>query len=261
MANVIHELGEIYQSRNIMKALIIKNLVGKYKNTFFGFIWHFFTPTVLLLVYYIVFTEIRETVIPNFWIYMSCGLFPFNYIVSNLTGGCACITSNASMIKKMYFPREILVLSQVLSSFFVMIIGYLVVMICIIISGYNLNISVLFLPVVMILLASFVLGIVFIISSLTVYVRDIQYFLSSISIVFYFMTPMYFTTDYISGVLEKIVWLNPLTYYVEAFHKIVYYGTVPETNIMIPVVCMSIFAPLLGLCIFRKLRRGFAERL
>lgn len=256
------DLREIYESRNILRSLISKNLFGRYKNSVLGFGWHFVMPIVMLIVYYVVFTEVRTSPIPNFWVYIAAGIFPFSFMISNLTGGSGAIVSNSGMVKKMYFPREILVLAHVASNFIVMTIGYVAVLTIIATAGYHLNwIPLLLLPIILLLMSIFTTGYTLLFSSLTVYARDVQYILSSISMVFFFMTPMYFLADSISGILSNVIWLNPFTYYIEAFHSIVYFGEIPEIKIILICTVLSLTSILLGLAVFRRLKRGFAERL
>lgn len=81
------DLREIYESRNILRSLVSKNLFGRYKNSVLGFGWHFVMPIIMLVVYYVVFTEVRASPISDFWVYIAAGIFPFNFMVSNLTGG------------------------------------------------------------------------------------------------------------------------------------------------------------------------------
>ena len=258
----LKDLKEIYEYRSIVRALVSKNLFGRYRNSVLGFGWHFVTPVVMMVVYYVVFTQVRVSPIDNFWIYIGSGIFPFTFMMSNLTGGAGAIVSNSGMVKKMYFPREIIVISQVVSSFITMIIGYAAVLVAVILGGYNVNwMALLFMPVVSLLMVLFTMGYTFFFSSLTVYARDVQYVLSSISMVFYFMTPMYFTADSVSGILGSVIWLNPFTYFVESYHNIVYSGEMPELNMLIAMVVISSISFVVGLAVFRRLKRGFAERL
>jgi len=255
------DLKDIYDSRNILRALIVKDLFGRYRNSALGFLWHFVLPLVMMVVYYIAFSTIRATPISDFWIYLSSGLFPFVFMTSNLTRGAGSITSNAGMVKKMYFPRSILVLSEVISSFIVMLMGYCVILVIIVVSGHQLGISIVLLPIIMIAMAVFVTGYVLVLSALNVYARDVQHLLNSVSMVFYFITPMYFMMSDLSGLFQKIVMLNPFTYYVEAYHQIVYSGVMPDTFILLMCLLMPPVSIVLGVIVFCKLRHGFAERL
>lgn len=260
--NIGKDIREIHASRNILRSLVAKNLFGRYRNSALGFAWHFITPLAMLAVYYVAFTGIRTSPIPDFWVYLASGIFPFTFMTSNLAGGAGAVTSNAGMVKKMYFPREILVLAHVISGFITMLLGYIAVLIIIAVSGYPLDpASLLMLPVILVLMAAFTTGYVFLFSSLTVYVRDVQYILGSLTMVFFFMTPMYFITADATGLLGNIIWVNPFTYYIEALHGIVYFGEIPEMKILLMCAVLPVITLVLGLAVFRRLRRGFAERL
>ena len=252
----------IYQSRTILKSLVTKNLFGRYRNSILGFGWHFVIPIIMILVYYVAFTEIRQSSIPNFWIFIASGIFPFNFMMSNLTGGAGAIVNNSGFVKKMYFPREILVFANIISNFIVMVIGYCVIITVILISGYQLDfVALAFLLPLLILMALFATGYTLLFSSITVYVRDVQYIISSISMVFFFLTPMYFLANETTGMLSAIIWLNPFTYFIEAFHACVYSCTIPDTAILYGCLIISILTFILGYMVFNKLKKGFAEKL
>ena len=259
--SVSDEIRSIYASRNILKSLIVKNIFGRYKNSFLGILWHFIVPLTMLFVYYVVFTQIRIGSIPDFWIYISSALFPFTFMTSNLTGGASCVVNNSSMIKKMYFPRELIVLAQVTSSMIIMLIGYSVVLVLVAFLGQGLSLSWICLPFIFFVMFIFVLGYTLFFSSIIVYMRDVQHFLNSISIVFFFITPMYFLIDSIDGFFRCIVEINPFTCFVEMFHQIVYYGHFPDLTFLIIGFSISFISLIGGYLVFNKLKRGFVERL
>lgn len=254
-------LKSLYDSRTIIKSLIYKNLIGNYSNSVLGFLWHFVTPVILLIVYYVAFSQLRTAAIDNYWVYLSSGLFPFSFMINNIIGGSSCIVNNSRMIKKMYFPREIIVISRVISTFIVMAIGYLIVIIAVLLSGYGLSSAIWLLPVILIITFIFTLGLVLLLSSITVYVRDFQILLSSISIVFYFLTPMYYMVNSVTGLLKTITILNPLTYFVEAYHSIMYYQNLPDLPSFLIMTIISILSFIIGTVVFCKLKVGFTERL
>ncbi len=258
---ITSQIDELKKSKNILKSLVIKNLVGNYKNSALGFMWHFVTPIMMLIVYFIAFTQVRTNPIPDFWIYIATAVFPFTFMTSNLTGGIGCIVSNSQLIKKMYFPREILVLSQIISSSIVMAIGVIIVIVTAIMSGYPITLTWLMLPIALILVIIFAMGYVFLLSALTVYSRDVQYFFNSITMLFFFITPMYFTPNSINGIFSFVVYINPFTYYVEFFHQITYYNCLPDLMYLFTCIFASALSLITGLFIFRKLKRGFVERL
>ena len=262
LTSIKTEFHDLSRYKNILKSLVINNLVGKYKNSMLGCIWHIAIPLVMIVVYYIVFTEIREHPMDQYWVFLASGIFPFNFMMLNLLGGSSCIVNSSSMIKKMYFPRELIVLSQVISTLIVTLAGYVVIISIIFISGYPLDIICVLIAFAIIIMSSiFVLGYVLLLSSVVVYVRDIQYALNSISIVFYFITPIYFMASEVEGALKAVIWANPFTYFLEVIHKLIYYGDYPTYSEISMCVLITTISIVVGSLVFRKLKRGFVERL
>lgn len=255
-------LHEIYESRNVLRSLICKDLFGRYKNSTLGFAWHFITPIMMLIVYYVVFTTIRSSSFDDFWIYLASGIFPLNYLMVNLVNGSSCMVGNAALIKKIYFPREIIAIAHIVVSLVIMTIGLLIVVLSIILLDYPVNYSLLLLPIGIVLLAIFSTGMVLFFSSITVYVRDIYNFLTTISIVFYFITPVYFTiSESTSRTMDLIIYSNPFSYFIEFFHHAIYYGTYPDIILMGACFILASSSFIIGLITFNKLKGGFAERL
>lgn len=260
---LIGDFRDIYEARNILRSLVAKHLYGKYRNSVLGFAWNFITPLILLLMYYLIFTEIRgDSNIENKWVFITSAIFMFNFLIQCITGGTTAFTGNANMIKKMYFPKEILVLSHAISSMIVCIIGHIIVLITLAITSYPIDFYCILLLLPLLILAFiFGLGTIFFLSTLTVYVRDIQYALGSIGIALFILTPMRYMASSATGLLETILWLNPLTYYIEYVHSILYWSVFPEIGIIAMCVVLSFGALSLGYLTFRKLKRGFVKRL
>lgn len=247
--------------RPIIQSLVTKDLVGRYKNSTFGFLWHFFTPLLMMAVYYVVFTTIRPNSLSYFWVFMTCGLFPFNFMMSSIVGSPTYITSNVGLVKKMYIPRELIILSRVISNSIIMVFGYCIILLLIVISGFPVSVYIIGVLPLFILVIVFALGCSLLLSAINVYHRDVQHFISSVSMALFFITPMYFTVDSVSGPLATIIWVNPLTYFVESFHQLVYFGAVPNIHIIGGVVTISLITLLIGLVVFFKLEKRFAEKM
>lgn len=257
-----NDLAELRGSKSILRSLVMKELFGRYKNSALGFLWHFLTPAIMAIVYFVMFNEVGRSSIPDFWVYVLSALFPFNFMQSSLIGGASTIVGNAGLVKKMYFPREVIVYARVISAFIVMVIGYAAVFAVIVLSGFGLSpVALLTVIPTMLLMLVFVTGYTLLFSAATVYARDIQYMLSAISMVFYFMTPMYFIPGDMSGLAGAAIWANPFTYYVEALHGAVFFGEVPGLRVWAGCVLFAVVAFVLGLAVFKKLKGGFAERL
>ncbi|MCH3978050.1 MAG: ABC transporter permease [Candidatus Methanomethylophilus sp.] len=250
------------ESKSILYSLVRKNLEGQYKNSYLGFAWQFITPAVTVLLFYIVMTGIRETAVEDYWLYLCSGQFMFTFLQSSLSGGSACIVNNAGMVQKMAFPREIIVLAQVMSSFIVMCIAYAIILLLMIITGCRFEAApmLLFIPV-MLMAAVFAAGMVFLFSAVTVYVRDVQHFINAFARVLFWVTPMFYLVGETSGLISKLIWWNPFTYYVESFHDILYYVQVPELWHLAVCALLALATFAAGLAVFRRLKGRFADKL
>jgi len=259
---IVCSLKEVYKNRNILYSMIVRNFKGKYKNSYLGFAWHFVTPLIMIILFYVVYTGIMQRNIDNYWVYLSVGMFPFSFFQHNMGSGSGCIVSNAGMIKKMYFPREMIVLSQVISTFITLIIAYSAIIVLMFLSGYPFNgLALLLLPILLILSAIFAIGYVLVLSAITVYVRDVQYFIEATARVIFWITPVFYLAEDINGLLNDIIWYNPFTYYIVTYHDILYYHQVPDL-FQFGVCCiLSVSALIIGLIVFNKLKGRFAEEL
>ena len=222
----------------------------------------FYYSHIIMIMYYVIFTKIKTDNINDYWTYLASGIFQFNFMINNLIIGMNCIVNNANHVKKMYFPREILVLSQVLSTFIVTVLSYFIVIVVVFITaGINNLLLILAILIELGSMSVFVIGYTLIFSAITVYVRDISHFIGSISMIFYFMILLYFTLDSVSNTLRNILMMNPFTYFVELFHTSAYYGSIHDSSLWIVCSVMTGISIVLGIVIFIKLKKGFVERL
>ena len=256
------KLSELYRFRHLYYSIVKKNLYGKYKNSALGFLWNFLTPVISILLFYIVFENFMDRAIPHFWAYLCIGMFPFAFMNTNLIGGASNITSNGGMIKKMYFPREIIPLAQVTYTFIIFLIAYTIVAVLMILVGFPLGLDgMLFLPLVILTMFFFSFGAILFTSAISVYSRDFGYFIEAISRILFWVTPIFYMAGERTGIIGTLIWFNPLTYYVEGFHDIMYRGIMPSNELLMACVVMSMAMFIIGACVFVKLKDGFAERI
>lgn len=253
---------ELYEYRTMISSMVKRDLVGKYKKSVLGFLWSFIDPLIQLLIYTFLFTVIMPTNIPYFHICLFVALVPWLFISSCLTGGCMTVIGQQDMLKKIYFPREVLPISFVTSQFINMALSFIIVFLVLIISGYGLAWpAILFLPLVMIVEYILALGITFFVSSITVYFRDFQQILSALSLVLMYASPIIYTLEFVPQKYRVLYMMNPITRVLVAFRDILYYKQMPEVSNMILGVVESVMVLIIGCIVFRKLSRHFAEEL
>ena len=170
-------LRELYAYREMINSLVKKDLRGRYKGSILGFLWTFINPLMQLAVYTIVFSVIMRAGIDKFYIFLFVALVPWIFFSSAITGGSMSILNQNDMVKKIYFPRQILPIAYVTSSFVNMMFCFVIIFVALIFSGIGINFkALLYLPIIMLIEYVLALGIALLTSALTVYFRDGTYF-------------------------------------------------------------------------------------
>jgi ABC-2 type transport system permease protein len=167
------------------------------------------------------------------------------------------------MVKKIYFPREVIPISYVTSTFVNMLLSFIIIVLAIVFSGIGFNIlSILYLPIVMLIEYMFALGFVFILSSITVYFRDVEQITGVILMMWIYLTPIMYDMDFINNeVFKKVLLINPMTPIIIMYHDILYYKQIPQSNHLLTSATIAIILLVLSYFVFVKLDRNFAEEL
>lgn len=255
-------LKELWEYREMIVSLTKRDLKSRYKGSVLGFLWMFLNPLLQLCVYTIVFSTIMRMDIEKFYLFMFVALIPWLFFSSCLSAGPGVIFSQQDMVKKIYFPREVLPISFTLSQFVNMLLSFIVVFAAVIISRVTINpIALLYLPIIMLIELVLGLGVTYIVSALTVYFRDLQYVMGIISMAWMYLTPVIYPVDMVPEQFVDLFYLNPMTAIVIAYRDILYYGRVPEIRTLTNAVIMGVVVLVVGQFTFSKLQRHFVEEL
>lgn len=262
----MQRIKEIYEYREMIFRLVRKELRGRYKGSVLGFFWTFLNPLLQLLVYTMVFSVIMRSDIEKYYLFLFVALVPWIFFSAALTGGATSVMNSADMIKKIYFPREVMPIAYITSAFVNMLLTFVVVFVVLIVTGFGINPrALLYLPIVMLVEYVLCLGITLLVSALTVYVRDLAYILSIISMAWQFLTPVMYPQSQVEAVLPESlmkIWnLNPMTPVINAYRDILYYKTVPQLETLLAAVVLGVLVLIIGEATFVKLQKGFAEEL
>ncbi len=253
---------EIYNYREMINGLVRKDLRGRYKGSVLGFAWTFINPLLQLIVYTMVFSVIMRNGIQDYYVFLFVALVPWIFFSASITGGSSSVLASGDMVKKIYFPREVLPIAYVTSAFVNMALSFVVVLFVLLVTGYGINfVALLYLPVIMLVEYLLALGIAFITSACTVYLRDLEYILGIIAMAWQFLTPVMYASDMVPDQLLPIWNLNPMKSVIEAYRDILYYQQVPQLNTLLAAVLLGVGFLVIGAIVFDKLQKGFAEEL
>jgi len=251
----------LFQYRELLKSNVKKEIRGKYKGSFLGVLWSFLNPLLLVFVYFLVFSYVLKSEQENYLIYLIVGVIPWNFFTTVITQGCNCVWTSGSIIKKVYFPREILPISVVGAGLINFLISCVIILVFVIFGGVGLSWNILWVFPIAILQAIFSLGILFILSAINVYVRDIEYLVAFIVNLLFYGTPIIYDVSLFPEKIAFLLKLNPMAKFIESYRNIFLYQTRPEYSALLYVFVIGIILIIVGYWIFRKLEKGFAEEL
>jgi len=253
---------EIFSYSDMIKSLVQRELRGKYKGSVLGFLWTFINPVCQIIVYTIVFSVIVKNNLDKFYVYMIVGMIPWLFFDMSMRIGAGSIRYQGDMIKKIYFPREVLPISCVTANFINMLFCFIIVFVVLAFSGIGFSLKALyFLPLLMLTEYIMVLGFTLIVSAVTVYFKDMEHIVTVLLMAWIYLTPILYSLESIPDSIRWIFMLNPMTSVIESYHHILYWKSVPHPKLLIYAVVVSLIVLVVGELIFKRLDDNFAEEL
>lgn len=250
---------ELYKYRQLLKSNIRKEIRGKYKGSFLGVLWSFVNPLLSVLVYAIVFPLVLKNTQPHYVTYLIIGIIPWTFFTTSISQGTTTVLVNGGIIKKVYFPREILPISVVSSALVNFLISCIIIFIFLMFSGIGFSYYIFLLPVIAIIQYLITLGVVFITSAIDVYIRDAEYIINFFINMLFYATPILYSADLFPARFRCILNLNPMAVIINGYRDILYYKQLPNIVSLVVLFLASIILLLFGIAVFKKLEKGFAE--
>ena len=258
---MIRMIKNLYSYREFLKTSVLKEFRGKYKKSFLGVIWSFINPLLQLLIYSLVFSFIMRSNVEHYTVFLVVALIPWTFFSTTINQGVGCIVQNEGIIKKVYFPREILPVSVVTSNLLNFCISCLIILGALLISGIGISWHIVFLPIVVLIQYIFTLGIVLFVSSITVYIRDLEYFINVLIMLWFYLNPIVYSVDIIPDKYLPIFNLNPMLHILNGYRDILYYQHVPNLVNLLILAMASLVIFIVGYRAFKKFEKRFAEEL
>ena len=236
----------------LLRQLVSRDFRVKYKASVLGVVWSFLNPLLTMLVYLFVFSTIFKSNIEYFPVYLMSGIVLFNFFAESTSLGLTAITGNSALITKVYMPKVIYPLSKVLSSGINLCISFIPLFIVMLITGVPFHKSMLLLPLVVLFLMMFCLGMSLILSSMNVFFRDTQFLWGVLITMWNFLTPIFYPESIIPAQFQTLYHLNPLYQIVFFMRSITIGGVSPTPVTYLYCTLVSVVPLALGLWIFRK---------
>jgi ABC-type polysaccharide/polyol phosphate export permease len=271
-------IAEYAASRDLVTNLTLRELRGKYKRSLLGWAWSLLNPVATMLIYTLVFRFFLKLQPPtgdpsgvnNFAMYLMCGLLAWNFLTAGVMGSISALIGNANLVKKTYFPRELLIGSMVASCVVSFLIELALLSVAFLFFG---SLVLPYLPVALllvVLLTLFVAGLGLAFSVLNVYFRDVQHLVGILFQVWFYLTPIVYPISFVPVratlfgrdlPVRALYDLNPIVGFVESFRDLLYDLRLPPSGQVayLAVVSVAVFA--VGMVLFSRLEGRLAEEL
>jgi len=256
----------LWRNRDLAVALTKRDVVGRYRGSFMGILWSFFNPVFMLAVYTFVFSVVfrarwsggNESKI-EFALILFAGMIVFGLFSECVNRAPGLILSNVNYVKKVVFPLEILPVVSLGAAAFHLLVSLAVWLIFYIVFFGVPHPSVLLLPVVLIPLLLFTLGVSWILASLGVYLRDVGHIVGVFTMALLFLSPIFYPVTALPAKYQTLLHLNPLTPVIEQTRQVLVWGKLPDFALWAAATAIGSAVAWLGFAWFQKTRKGFAD--
>ena len=241
----------------LLKELVIRDIKVRYRHSILGLIWTILNPLLMMTVITLVFSTMFKSNIPNFPIYYLSGSLIFSFNSEATTTALNSIISNASLIKKVYIPKYLFPLSNIISGLVNLFFSLIAMFIVMIILQVPFRPTLLLIPIPIFYVFLFSTGLGLALAALTVYFRDIAHFYSVFVLAWTYFTPIFYPVEMLGGAAMGLMRFNPMYHFVTFMRELVLYGTFPsmkENLICFLIGCVSM---VVGITVFYKKQDKF----
>ena len=268
---------ELWQYRNLLRNMVVRDLKARYKNSVLGILWSILNPMFLMLVFTILFSVMANNQIRDYPIFVLAGLIPWNFFSGSLISGTTSITGNSGLVKKVYFPRELLPLAALLSNLVNFLFAFVVLVVFLYIFGIGLTQHALWVPLILVTQLIFTLGLSLLLGSLTVFYRDVLMILEVVILAWFFMTPVFYSLELfgqsltIAGITfnpaQVMRWVNPMASIIDGYRTVLW-GTYSSGGpvsmnpaFLLRTFVTAVIVLITGYAVFARLNPLFGEKL
>lgn len=252
---------QILSYRDLLKNLVSRDFKTRYKRSYLGILWSLLNPFLIIMVYTLAFDYIMKIRVKNFPMFFMCGYLPWSYLAASLSASLTSLSDSGYLIKAVYFPREILPLSTILSCLIHFLITFIFVFPFLILFGYFPKWVVFSLPLIILLQSLFIFGLSLFLSSIHVFFRDLRYILDVILMAWFWLTPIAYSASLIPERFLFFYKLNPMTLFVTAYREVLLNGVLLEPKYWMAILLATAGSLVLGYLSFLRIRKRLAEEI
>ncbi len=256
----------LWRNRNLIHALVEREVVGRYRGSFMGILWSFFNPLLMLTVYTFMFSVVFKArwsggseSRTEFALILFAGIIVFNVFSECVNRAPGCILNNSNYVKKVLFPLETLPFVALGSALFHSLISIMVWLLAYVLLFGTPHVTTLLLPLILLPIALFSLGLTWALAALGVYLRDVAQVVGIFTTALMFLSPIFYPVSALPETYRPLMQLNPLTPSIEQARDILFWGRIPDMSTFGLSMLAGLLVAWTGFACFQKIRKGFAD--
>jgi lipopolysaccharide transport system permease protein len=259
-------VASLWRNRSLIKSLVQREVLGRYRGSFMGILWSFFNPVFMLLVYTFVFSFVFKArwsggsdSKTEFALVLFAGLIVFNLFAECFNRAPGLILANVNYVKKVVFPLEVLPWVALGTTLFHTLVSLAVWLMAYVLFFGVPHATVFLMPLVVLPLLLFIMGLTWALAALGVYLRDTSQLVGTVTTMLMFLSPIFYPASALPEKFRHVVLLNPLAPTIEQAREVLYWGKVPDITVFFISLAAAALVAWLGFAWFQKARKGFAD--
>ncbi len=266
---MFRQVQEAFRYRELVRNLVLRDLKVRYRNSILGFLWAWGNPILMTLVFTSVFKILLNSPVERFPLFIMIGWLVWTFTTSAISDGIASVVSNSNLVKKVWFPREVLPASAVLANAGNFLLA--MPLLAILIAYYRVHVDpalVVYFPIIFLSQLTFVMGLAFIVSAVNVFYRDMGVIIGVLLTAWFFLTPVFYPVPFLTQDLGRVMYiLNPMASIIESY-RVIFYGSIeggppstPDLAFLLRTLATALGVLVVGYLFFLRFSHRFGEEL
>jgi lipopolysaccharide transport system permease protein len=250
---------ELIRYRVLIQTLVVRDLKARYRGSALGLLWTLLNPLLHMAIYALVFSVYIRNDMERYPAFLLCGILPWIWFSSALLMGTTAVIEGGSLLKKVFFPPQVLPTVTVIATFMNFLFSLPLLFGMLLLFGVTFGWSLLALPLIMVVQFALTLGLTLIVSAISVRYRDIPPILGHVLTFWFFLTPIIYPVSSVPERFRALLSLNPVTPFFVAYQEALLYNRLVSWEVFGVMVCLGAVVLLVGVFVFERLRWSMAE--
>jgi ABC-type polysaccharide/polyol phosphate export permease len=251
LARLRDDRREIAHFLPVIQNMVVAELRVRYQRSILGFVWTLLNPLLMMLILSLVFSSLNKGV-ENYSFFLFAGMVPWSFLSICLNECATCVIVQEGLIRKIYLPKLVFPLTRVLIALITFVLSLAALFLLLWPLGARLNPAMVLLPVVIVLLAMFSLGLGLIVATANTFFRDCGHLVAVVLQAWYFATPILFPIETFPEAIQWRFRLNPAYCFIELFHEVLYAGHWPRIGLVAAAALIATASLGIGYAIFKS---------